>query len=124
LLDPCLGLAQQFLAAALQRLAPLVDGHRLLERHLAFLEPLDDRFKFLDRALEGQLLDVGYRGVGHTMFLRLFRTLRGFYTLPHALSGPSRHRNWQGEPCRNRTPQAPVKAATWAATDSFNPCKS
>src|ERR1700676_4489912 len=58
LVDPRLGLAQQFLAAPLQGLATLIDGDRFLQRHLAVLEPLDDRFEFLDRALEAQLLDV------------------------------------------------------------------
>ena len=42
-------LPQQFLAAPLQLLATLVDGDRLLQRHLAVLEPLDDRLKLLDR---------------------------------------------------------------------------
>src|SRR5262245_37289745 len=65
LLHPSLGLAQQLLAAALERLAALVDGNRLLERHLALLEPLDDRFELLDRPFEGQALDVGMGGVGH-----------------------------------------------------------
>src|SRR5262245_56481322 len=65
LLDPSLGLAQQLLAAALECLAALVDGDRLLERHLALLEPFDDRFELLDRPLEGQALDVGMGGVGH-----------------------------------------------------------
>ena len=59
LFDPRLGLLQQFLAAAFQRLAALIDRDRFLERHLAAFKPLDDRFKFLDRLLEGQLLDVG-----------------------------------------------------------------
>src|SRR5712691_10886727 len=59
LLDPGLGLAQQFHAATLERLAALVDRDRLLERHLALLEPLDDRFELLDRLLEGQARDVG-----------------------------------------------------------------
>src|SRR5712691_2642154 len=63
--DPRLGLAQQLLAAALERLAALVDGDGLLERHLALFEPLDDRFELLDRLLEGQALDVGMGGVGH-----------------------------------------------------------
>src|SRR5215470_16371902 len=54
LLHPSLGLAQQLLATALERLAALVDGNRLLERHLALLEPLDDRLELLDRLLEGQ----------------------------------------------------------------------
>src|SRR5258708_20473056 len=65
LLDPRLGLAQYLLAAALERFAALVDRDRLLERHLALLEPLDDRFELLDRFLEGELLDVGVVGVGH-----------------------------------------------------------
>src|SRR5712691_6911872 len=63
--DPRLGLAQQLLAAAFERLAALVDGDGLLERHLALFEPLDDRFELLDRLLEGQALDVGMGGVGH-----------------------------------------------------------
>src|ERR1700742_2661966 len=52
LLDAGLGLAQQFLAAALERLAALVDRHRFLERNLALFEPFDDRFELLDRLLE------------------------------------------------------------------------
>src|SRR5882757_2651159 len=68
LVDAGLGLAQQFLAAPLQGFAALVDRNRFLKRHLAVLEPLDDRFKFLDRALEAQLFDV-YLGVfGHIVF--------------------------------------------------------
>ena len=62
LLDPRLGLAQQFLAAALERLAALVDRDQFLERNLALFEPLDDRFELLDRAFEGQALDVGIGG--------------------------------------------------------------
>src|SRR6266851_5176292 len=62
LLDPGLGLAQQLDAAALERFAALVDRDRLLERHLALLEPLDDRFELLDRLLEGQPRDVGVFG--------------------------------------------------------------
>src|SRR2546430_1138659 len=65
LLDPRLGRAQQFLAAALERLAALVDRDRLLERHLAVLQPLDDGFELLDRALERQPRDVGVGFVGH-----------------------------------------------------------
>src|SRR6185437_8152886 len=65
LLHACLGLTQQFLTAPLERLAALVDRNRLLERDLAFLEPLDDRLQFLDRPLEGQFLDVGVVVFGH-----------------------------------------------------------
>src|SRR3954454_13175862 len=65
LLDPGLGLAQQLLAASLQRFAALIDRHRLLERHLALFEPFHDRFKLLDRPLKRQFLDVGAAGVGH-----------------------------------------------------------
>src|SRR5580693_4859131 len=65
LLHPRLGRAQQFLAAALERLAALVDRDRLLERHLAVLKPLDDGFELLDRALERQPRDVGVGFVGH-----------------------------------------------------------
>jgi hypothetical protein len=46
----------------------LVDGDRLLERHLALLEPLDDRFELFDRPLEGEALDVGMDIVGHDRF--------------------------------------------------------
>ena len=67
LLDPRLGLPQQLLAAALERLAALVDRDRLLERHLALFEPLDDRFKLLDRLLEGQGRDVAVGRVGHAV---------------------------------------------------------
>src|SRR5215813_590991 len=65
LLDPCLGLAQQFLATTLERLAALVDQDRLLERYLALFEPLDDRFQLFDRALKGQARDVGVGIFGH-----------------------------------------------------------
>src|SRR5580692_10280980 len=60
-----LRLAQQFLAAALEHLAALVDRDRLLERHLAFLEPLDDRLELLDRLLEAQFLYVRMVVLGH-----------------------------------------------------------
>src|SRR5262245_11889937 len=63
--DPRLRLPQQLLAAAFERLAALIDGDRFLERHLALLEPLDDRLEFLDRPLERQALDVGMIGLGH-----------------------------------------------------------
>src|SRR5258708_33638840 len=61
-------LPQQFLAPPLQRLAPLVDGDGFFQRHLTFLEPLHDRFKLLDRALEGELLDVDLGIFGHIVF--------------------------------------------------------
>src|SRR6516164_8514099 len=59
LFDPCLRLAQQLLAAALESFAPLIDRDRFFERHLAFFEPLDDRLEFLDRAFETQGFDIG-----------------------------------------------------------------
>ncbi len=62
LLHARFGLAQQFLAALLERLAALVDRDRFFERNFALFEPLDDRFELLDRALEGQALDVGIGG--------------------------------------------------------------
>src|ERR1700732_561449 len=68
LLHPRLRLAQQLLAAALEQLAAFIDGDRFLERHLALLEPLDDRLELLDGALEGQLRDVGMGLVGHDRF--------------------------------------------------------
>src|SRR5665213_3248277 len=68
LVDPCLRLPQQFLASPFQHLAAFVNGDGFLERYLAFLEPLDDRFQFLDRALEAQLLDVHLGVFGHIAF--------------------------------------------------------
>src|SRR5437879_744403 len=68
LVDAGLGLAQQLLAAALQGFAAFIDGDRLLQRHLAFLEPLDDRFQFLDRALEGERLHIHLVVLGHLRF--------------------------------------------------------
>ena len=64
-LDPGLGLPEQFLAAALQGFAPLIDRDRLLKRHLAFLEPFHDRFQLFDGPLEGKRFDVGIGGSGH-----------------------------------------------------------
>ena len=58
----------KFFAAALQRLAALIDRDRFLERHLAVLEPLHDRFELLDRALEGEFFDVALRIFGHIEF--------------------------------------------------------
>src|SRR5581483_12191412 len=68
LVDTRLGLAQQLLAAPLQRLAALVDRDGFLERHLAVLEPLYDRFEFLDRALEGEPADIDLSVFGHIRF--------------------------------------------------------
>src|SRR5438105_4639604 len=45
LFDPRLGLAQQLVAPALEGLAPFVDGDRFLQRHIAALELLHDRFE-------------------------------------------------------------------------------
>src|ERR1700742_1687496 len=67
LLDARLGLAQQILATRLQHLPALIDRHRLLQWNLAFLQPLDDGFHFLDRPLEGQLLHIGIVGLGHIL---------------------------------------------------------
>src|SRR5258705_11555924 len=64
LFDAGLRLAQQLLAAALERLAALVDRDRFLQRHLAFFEALDDGFEFLDRPFEAQGVDIGVL-VGH-----------------------------------------------------------
>src|SRR5579872_6465614 len=65
LVDPSLSLAQQFLAPPLQGLATFVNGDRFFQWNLALLEPLHDRFKFLDRTLEAQRLDVGLGIFGH-----------------------------------------------------------
>src|SRR5262249_23324179 len=59
LLDARLGLAQQLLAAALERFAALVDGNRFLERDVAALELLHDRLELGQRLLERQRLHVG-----------------------------------------------------------------
>src|ERR1700730_2201165 len=75
--DPRFGLPQQFLAPPFQGLAALVNGDGFLQRHLAVLKPLDDRFEFLDRALKAQLLDVHLGVFGHLVFLNaLFRRRR------------------------------------------------
>src|ERR1700733_7895734 len=71
LLDTRLGLAQQIFAAALERLAALVDGDRFLERHLALFEPLDDRLELLDRPLERQFRDIGVVVLRHCPALQL-----------------------------------------------------
>src|SRR5438132_3734324 len=68
LVDAGLGLPQKFFAAALQRLAALIDRDRFLQRHLAVLEPLHDRFELLDRALEGEFSDVHLGIFGHIEF--------------------------------------------------------
>src|SRR6478672_10882589 len=68
LVDAGFGLPQQLLAAPLQGLAALIDGDRFLQRHLALLEPLDDRFQLFDRALEGEGLDVRLVVFGHVVF--------------------------------------------------------
>src|SRR5206468_4257562 len=109
LVDAGLGLAQQFLAAALQRLAALIDRDRFLERHLAVLQPLHDRFELLDRALEGEFFDVHLGILGHIKF-------------PNA---PLRAQN-QTHFCGAIVAgiYAPINAVTWAATDSFSPCRS
>src|SRR5207244_12321675 len=59
LLDAGFGLAQQLLAAALERFAALVDRHRFLERDVAPLELLHDGFELGERLLERQLRHVG-----------------------------------------------------------------
>src|SRR3989440_9754712 len=56
---------QQFLAAALQRLAAFVDRDRFLERHIAALELLHDLLKLRERLLEAESFDVGICSVGH-----------------------------------------------------------
>src|SRR3981189_403678 len=78
LVDPRLRLPQQFLAPPFQGLAPLVDGDGFFQRHLAVLEPLDDRFKLLDRALEAQLSDVDLGVFGHIAFPDAPLSRRGF----------------------------------------------
>src|SRR6476646_2089899 len=76
LVDAGFGLPQQLLAAPLQGLAALIDGDRFLQRHLALLEPLDDRFQLFDRALEGEGLDVRLVVFGHVVFPDAPRSVR------------------------------------------------
>ena len=45
LLDPHLGVLEQLIATPLQSFAPLVEPDRLVERHRAFFELIDDRFE-------------------------------------------------------------------------------
>src|SRR3954469_1752394 len=59
LLDAGLGALQQRLAVLLQGLAALVDRDRVLEGHVALLEPLHDGLELLERLLEGQARDFG-----------------------------------------------------------------
>src|SRR5215467_10561482 len=68
LFDARLGLAQELLTSPLEALAALVDRDRFLERHLPLFEALHDRFKLLDRALEGQALDVAVVVFSHAWF--------------------------------------------------------
>src|SRR5450432_1309829 len=68
LVDPRFRLPQQFLAAPLQGLAPLVDGDGFLQRHLAAFEPRHDGFKLLHRAFEAQLPDVHLGIFSHIAF--------------------------------------------------------
>src|SRR3954454_22067599 len=100
LLDARLGLAQQLLAAALERLAALVDRHGLLERHGALLEFLDDGLELCQRLLERQTLDVGIRLVGHDGLL------------------------FGGQPLLASGDQPRIRAVTWAATDRARPSRS
>src|SRR5690242_17447754 len=58
-------LLEQLFAARLERLAALVHGDGLLERHLAALELAHDRLELRDRRLEGHRLHVGIRLFGH-----------------------------------------------------------
>src|SRR5260370_13640358 len=72
LLDPDFGLAEQLLAAPLERFAALVDRHRFLERNIAPLELLHDGFELGERLLERQLRHVGV--VGHRLIPKFARS--------------------------------------------------
>src|ERR1700752_5182888 len=65
LLDPRFRCAQQLLAAPLQDLTALVDRDGFLKRNVAAFELLHDLLQLGERLLEGELCDVGIRGVGH-----------------------------------------------------------
>src|SRR5689334_18116183 len=142
LLDPRLGLPQEFLAAPLQGLAPLIDGNRFLQGHLAVLEPLDDGFELLDRAFEGQLFDVDLGVFCHAAFptpLTLERLPIGSSSPSCRNFGSAANLNLKGDQCGqivakpfctlsvhvcgndpfNHHPF--IRAVTWAATDSLNP---
>src|SRR4051812_5599196 len=80
LLDAGLGALQERLAVLLQELAALVDGNRVLEGHVALLEPLHDALELLQRLLEGQVRELGRglrRRVGIRVHGRLMGTRRG-----------------------------------------------
>src|ERR1700736_642663 len=109
LVDPRLRLPQQFLAPPFQGLAPFVNGDGFLQRHLAVLEPLDDRFKFLERALEAQLPDVDLGVFGHIAF-------------PDAPLASADLNDFMRTYCGGL--HAPINAVTCAATDSCRPCRS
>src|SRR6201995_3430997 len=116
LLDPGLGLAQQFLAAALQRLAALVDRDRFLQRHLAVLQPLDDSLQLLDRAFEGEFLHVGLGILDHAAVPGKMNALRRWNN--------SRITTADGMWRAQGFDVVPIRAVRWAATDSCRPCRS
>src|SRR6185312_8650641 len=109
LVNPCLRLPQQLLASSFQRLAAFVDRDRFLERYLALLEPLHDRFQLPDRALEAQLLDVHLGVFGHVAFPNTQLRAHDSRTVLRTYCGGI---------------HPPINAVTWAATDSFRPCRS
>src|SRR6202000_3332388 len=116
LLDAGLGLAQQFLAAALQRLAPFIDCDRLFQRDLAVLQPLDDSLQLLDGALEGEFLHVDLGRLGHAAASGKVTLLRWW--------NKSRVTTADGLWRTQGFDVVPIKAVTWAATDSCRPCRS
>jgi hypothetical protein len=78
----------------------LEDGKVPLEESVAIYEPLDDGFEFLHRALKAQFLDVRLGVISHSRF-------------PGCVN--------QRSAGTRRYDAEPIKALTWAATDSFRP---
>ncbi len=60
----------------LQRLAALINPDRLVERHIATLEILNDLLQRLERLLEAHALDVAVGFFGHLLSLQQTADMR------------------------------------------------
>src|SRR6185312_2265417 len=89
LLDAHFGVLEQFVAALLQRFAAFVESDRLVQRHRALFELIDDPFELRERRLERHRCDVR-PGFGHVgSFSR-----KGFNRAqPRPDRGPSTYRS-------------------------------
>src|SRR5579863_294788 len=101
LLDAHFGVLEQFIAALLQRLPPLVEPDRFVQRHRALFELIDDLFELRERRLERHRRDVRF-GLGHvgsfsrTVFNR---------AEPRPDRGPSAYRSAESGRTYARTPR-------------------